>query len=185
MMTVADPQTSAPSDWLRRHAHRIRPGGQVLEVAAGRGRNARWLARQGFHVEAVDRDADALRALADEARVHTRVADLEQAAWPYPDRRFDAVVVCNYLHRPLFDALIAGLASGGVLIYETFMQGHEAYGRPRRAEFLLRPQELLARCQALTVVDFFEGFRATPKPAMVQAICAIRQEQEQGEKPSC
>ena len=132
----------APSDWLCRHAAQIRPGGQVLDVAAGRGRNARWLAQQGFVVEAVDRDAEALAVMRGIDGITCNTADLESAAWPYARQQFDAIVVCRYLHRPLFPHLRDSLKAGGLLIYETFMQGHEAYGRPTNPDFLLRENEL-------------------------------------------
>jgi hypothetical protein len=90
---------------------------------------------------AVDRDADLLAPLAGLAE--TLAADLEGVPWPLPGRRFDAVVVANYLWRPLFPALLAAVAPGGLLIYETFAQSHAALGRPRRPEFLLNPGELL------------------------------------------
>src|SRR6185295_3932687 len=73
----------------------------------------------------------------------TLAADLEGEPWPLPGAEFDAVLVTNYLWRPLFPALLAAVAPGGLLVYETFAQGHEALGRPRRPEFLLRPGELL------------------------------------------
>jgi hypothetical protein len=58
------------------------------------------------------------------------------------------VLVTNYLWRPLFPALLAAVAPGGLLIYETFAQAHAALGRPGRAEFLLRPGELIERLRA-------------------------------------
>jgi SAM-dependent methyltransferase len=113
----------------------------VLDVACGHGRHAHWLAQAGHRVTAIDRDATLLAPLAPFAR--TLVADLEAAPWPLPDARFDAVLVTNYLWRPLFAALKEAVAPGGLLIYETFAQAHAALGRPRRPEFLLRPGELV------------------------------------------
>src|SRR3954466_14534906 len=82
----------APSAWVARWADRIEPGGDVLDLACGHGRHARWLAARGHPVEAVDRDDDALNALSRVAGVTTRVADLEGGPWPYADRRFSAIV---------------------------------------------------------------------------------------------
>ncbi len=88
----------------------------------------------------------------------TQAADLEAAPWPFPPGRFDGVVVTNYLHRPLFGDLVAALRPGGVLIYETFMLGNEALGRPSNPDFLLRPGELLEALRGrLTVVAFEQG----------------------------
>ncbi|CAG4884446.1 SAM-dependent methyltransferase [Georgfuchsia toluolica] len=164
----------SPSHWVRRFAPLISQGGIVLDLACGRGRHARLLAAKGFRVEAVDRDAEALASLAGVAGITARIADLEGGPWPYASGYFDGVVVTNYLFRPLFDALIGALKPGGVLIYETFMIGNELVGRPANPEFLLRPGELLDLVQpALTVVAFEQGRIDSPRPAVVQRICAI------------
>lgn len=163
----------APSEWLLKHTQQIKPAGYVLDVAAGSGRNARWLAQQGFKVEAVDRDQQALESMQGVENINLHIADIENAVWPYSDQKFDAIVVCRYLHRPLFPLLLASLAPEGVLIYETFMQGHEAYGRPSNPDFLLRENELLEVFQNdLEVIAFEQGFYERPKPSMLQRICA-------------
>ena len=167
-------QLEAPSSWVCRYMPLVRAGGRVLDVACGRGRHARFLAAHGYRVEAVDRDAAALQTLDAVAGVNTRVADLEGAAWPYTGERFDAVVVSNYLHRPLFAHLAAALAPGGVLIYETFARGNERYGRPRNPDFLLAPGELLQVAHGRLEVIAYENLDVeVPKPARVQRVCAI------------
>jgi len=102
--------------------------------------------------------------------------DLEGDAWPLAGRRFAGIVVTNYLWRPRLADLLALLAPGGVLIYETFMLGNEAYGKPSSPDFLLRPGELreVAAAAGLREIAFEEGYTASPKPAMRQAICAVR-----------
>ena len=130
-----------PSDWVVRWTPLLPPAAQVLDVACGHGRHVHWLAGAGHRVTAIDRDPALLEPLAGLAT--TLVADLEADPWPLPGRRFDAVVVTNYLWRALFPALQAAVAPGGLLIYETFAQAHAALGRPRRPEFLLRPGELI------------------------------------------
>lgn len=163
------------SPWVARFAGLIVPGGDVLDLACGRGRHARWLAGQGFAVEAVDRDAAALAALSGLPSIQVRQADLEQAPWPCAGRRFAGIVVCNYLHRPLFPALIEALAPGGALIYETFMVGNERFGRPSSPEFLLRRGELLTVFGAsLQVVAFEQGEVVHPKSSVVQRLCALK-----------
>ncbi|THF67441.1 methyltransferase domain-containing protein [Pseudothauera nasutitermitis] len=164
-----------PSPWVTRFAALIRPGGRVLDLACGGGRHARWLAARGQAVEAVDRNEQVLAALADVAGVRTRHADLEGGPWPYAGERFDGIVVTNYLHRPRFADLLACVAPGGVLIYETFMQGNERFGKPSSPDFLLRPGELLERVnEGFTVVAFEQGELGDPRPAVVQRICALR-----------
>jgi len=142
-MEPSPPQhvSAPPSDWVVRWTPLLPPAAHVLDVACGHGRHVRWLAAAGHAVTAVDRDAALLAPLAGLAA--TLQADLEADAWPLPGRQFDAVVVTNYLWRPLFPALKAAVAPGGLLIYETFALAHAALGRPRRPEFLLRPAELI------------------------------------------
>jgi SAM-dependent methyltransferase len=153
-----------------RWAPLIRPGGRVLDLACGSGRHVRWLAAQGFAVTGVDRDAAAVEPLRAIAQVH--VADLEGAPWPLPGERFDAVVVTNYLWRPLWPALRAALAEGGALIYETFADGNQSVGKPSRADFLLRHGELLEQSSGLRVVAYEDGF-LEPPARYVQRIAAV------------
>lgn len=158
------------SPWVARWAHLLRPGSRVLDVACGHGRHVRWLAGQGHQVTAIDRDAPAIVGLAPIAEV--RVADIENGPWPWPGREFDAVIVTNYLWRPLWQTLRAALASDGVLIYETFAIGNERLGRPSRPDFLLRPGELLELCQGLQVVAYEHGQLDLPA-RVVQRIAAL------------
>jgi SAM-dependent methyltransferase len=160
-----------PSDWVRRWAPLVRAGGSVLDVACGSGRHLRWLAGQGFAVTGVDRDEAALAPLRSLGEIV--VADLEGADWPLPGRRFDAVVVTNYLWRALLPVLCESLAEGGVLIYETFADGQQTVGRPSRPEFLLQPGELLTVAAGLRVVAYEDGFLDAP-PRFVQRIAAVR-----------
>lgn len=164
----------SPSLWVRRWAGLIAPGGRVLDLACGHGRHARYLRGLGHRVTGVDRDAAALEPLKGLEGVELLAADLEAGPWPFPPEAFDAVVVTNYLHRPLFPDLVRALRPGGVLIYETFAQGNERYGRPANPDHLLRRNELLERLRALSVIAFEEGFVAVPKPAVLQRICAAR-----------
>jgi SAM-dependent methyltransferase len=166
-----------PSRWVSDWAHLVAAGGAVLDVASGAGRHARLFASRGHPVTALDRDAAALDLMHGVARISTLVADLEGAAWPLPaGTEFAAIVVTNYLHRPLFPQLLSALAPGGVLVYETFAQGNESVGKPSNPAFLLAPGELLDVVRGhLRVVAFQDGFLAQPRPAYVQRICAIRE----------
>lgn len=148
----------APSPWIVRFAPLVPAGARVLDLACGHGRHARLFAERGCRVLAVDRDPEVLATLAPIAGVETAVLDLENGAWPLAGERFDAIVVVNYLHRPLFPHLIAALAADGTLLYETFARGNEAFGRPSNPAFLLEPGELLREVEGrLTVVAFEQG----------------------------
>lgn len=159
-----------------RFAAEFAPGATVLDVACGSGRHARALAALGLHVTGVDRDAVALSALAEAMpTVECVEHDLEGVGWPFGDRRFDAIVVTNYLHRALFPALIAAVAPGGWYVHETFAIGNERFGRPSNPDFLLRPGELLDAARPRLRVVAFEDVEVTiPKPACVQRIAARR-----------
>jgi SAM-dependent methyltransferase len=149
---------AVPSSWIARFAPLVGDGALVLDVAAGRGRHARFFASRGARVVAVDRDAEALANLEGVAGVQTRLADLEGAPWPFGATSFDAIVVVHYLHRPLFGPLQDALKDDGVLLYDTFAAGNERFGRPANPAFLLAPGELLERvADRLTIVAFEQG----------------------------
>lgn len=177
MSAVAlDPHTlAAPSPWVARWAAELPAGASVLDVACGSGRHARWLAAHGLQVTGIDRDAAALSGLA--GIVQTIVADIEGNPWPLPaGATFDAVVVTNYLYRPLWPRLLASVAPGGRLIYETFAVGNETVGKPSNPAFLLAPGELLDAVRGqLRVNGYEDGFLASPRDAYVQRVCAVRE----------
>jgi SAM-dependent methyltransferase len=145
----------------------------VLDVACGTGRHVRSLHRQGMVVTGVDIDSQALKAAADATPgAQLLAADLEHGPWPFADRRFDAVVVTNYLWRPLWPALMTCLAPGGLYLHETFSEDQPSVGRPRRSEFLLDHGELLQACAALRIVAYEDGFLSSPD-RFVQRIVAV------------
>ena len=163
-----------PSPWIVRHAYLLAAGGSVLDVACGGGRHVRWLQARGHGVSAVDRNAEAIEGLRDIASV--LVADLESGPWPYADRQFDAVIVTNYLWRPLLPRIVQAVAPGGVLLYETFALGQASIGKPSNPDFLLRPGELLdAARPALRVLAYEDGYVEHPQPAYLQRIAAVRE----------
>lgn len=169
----ASPKASA---WVLRWCDLVDAGAAVLDVACGGGRHALLFAARGHAVKAVDRDAGAIAALKGHPGIEALQADIEGGPWPYSDETFGAIVVANYLHRPLLPVLVDALAPGGVLIYETFAQGNERFGRPSNPAFLLQPGELLEAVRGRLRVIAYEDLRVDdPKPAMVQRICARRE----------
>ena len=173
--------TGEPSNWIRRWSHLLPPKSQVLDVACGHGRHMRWFAQLGHAVTGVDRSAEAIEAIANLGEGH--LADIESGPWPFMRggqvRTFDAVVVTNYLWRPLLPVIAQSVASGGILMYETFAAGNETVGKPSRPDFLLQPGELLREFAGLRVIayeDGYEGGYLDDSPRFVQRLCAVREE---------
>ena len=162
----------APSEWIRRWSHLVPAGGKVLDVACGQGRHMRWFFEKNYDVTGIDKAPEAIKLVANLGQAIQ--ADIEDGSWPLPGQRFAGVVVTNYLWRPLLPTIVASVAPGGVLLYETFAQGQETVGRPARPEFLLRPGELLQACQGLRVVAYEDGFLEDPA-RFVQRIAAVRE----------
>ena len=160
------------SPWVARFLPLIRPGGRVLDLAAGAGRHVRLLRERGFAVCALDRDISPLLGFAGPL-CEVREIDLEAGGEIALGDYYDGIVVTNYLHRPLFPALQRALAPGGALIYETFAQGNERFGRPSNPDFLLRPGELLEAFAALAIVAYEAGEVARPRPAVVERLAAL------------
>ena len=193
MNPLPDPRPSphssrgAPSPWVIRWSHLISPCVTVLDVACGSGRHLAWFADRGHPVTGIDRDLAAARDLMSPTDVSGRAtrttlvcADIESNPWPLmlvdQPRQFGAVVVTNYLWRPVLPVICDSVAPGGVLLYETFTQGNETVGRPSRPDFLLRPGELLQACHGWQVVAYECGY--LPEPARhVQRIAAVRPDQ--------
>lgn len=177
-MTAPTPEThalGAPSPWIARWSHLLSHGCSVLDVACGSGRHLQWFAARGHAVLGVDQDVAAARSNVQAAQLLQ--ADIENAPWPLLDpegqpRQFGAVVVTNYLWRPLWPVLLQSLAPGGLLLYETFAAGNETVGRPARPDFLLQPGELLQVCAPLQVVAYENGFLIEPA-RFVQRIAAF------------
>ena len=164
-----------PSQWVKRFVPMIPMRGKVLDLACGSGRHTRLLTDMGAEVVAVDRDISLLGELARLTAVEALQADLEIGEWPLTGRVFAGIVVTNYLHRPLFPLLVSSLMKGGVLIYETFAQGNEEFGKPSNPDFLLQPGELLKWVDNKARVLAYEDLIINePRPAAIQRICAVR-----------
>lgn len=157
--------------WIVEWAGLMAPDSAVLDLAAGRGRHALFFAERGHKVVAVDRDTSRLPA---HVNIEPLTADLEDGSpWPL-NRRFGAAVVTNYLHRPLMPALLDSIESGGVLLYQTFMEGNERFGKPHRPDHLLKDGELLELVRGKFSVTAYEARLISDPTAMVQRIAARR-----------
>ena len=119
----------------------------------------------------IDRKGEALAQLP--TSITAVEADIENGPWPLAEQQFDAVIVTNYLWRPLWPQILDSVRAGGVLMYETFGQGNAVYGKPSRPDFLLAPGELLQVCAGWHIVAYEHGLRSAPD-RVVQRIVAIK-----------
>lgn len=169
------PTAAPPSPWIVRWSHLLQANATVLDIACGSGRHLTWFAQRGHAVTGIDRDLGLAQTLGTTATLIC--ADIETEPWPLvahgQPQRFGAVIVTNYLWRPLFKTMVHSVAPGGAFLYETFASGNETVGRPARADFLLQPGELLAACKDLHIVAYENGTLEHPT-RFVQRIAAVR-----------
>ena len=181
-MTKQDPIIAhddlTPSAWVQRFAPQVPNfgSGSVLDVACGNGRHTRLFLDMGYKIVAVDRNVAGIQDLTQHPNLTILEADLElETGWPLRNQQFSGVVVTNYMSRPNLDDIVSAVGLGGVLIYETFANGNEQYGRPKNPDFLLREGELIKIvANNFSIAAYEHGFVEQPKPAVVQRIVAIR-----------
>ena len=136
----------APAAVLAENAHLLPRQGAALELACGRGGNALLLARLGFVVTARDQSDVAIEnlqraAASEDLSLVAEVADVEHLPWP--PGYFDVIVVSRYLYRAMAPVIIARLAEGGLLFYQTYTADKPQGTGPKNPEYLLAPNELL------------------------------------------
>ena len=171
-----------PSPWIARFAPLVAKGGLVLDLAAGAGRHGRHFMKQGCRVVFTDRHTEALKDLRNKKNAKVITTDLEDgkvpfiAGGPLQALTFDAIIIVNYLYRPLTVSLINALAPGGILLFETFARGNEDFARPRNPDHLLRHGELLDEASGRLQIIAYEHGRLdiTDIPGVKQRICAIK-----------
>lgn len=175
-MTIAHVSVDNASPWVRRFVSQIPKTGTVLDLACGGGRHSFLLAEMGYSVLAVDQNISEIEKTANPF-IYSKELNLEEEIWPLGGDKFAGIVVTNYLYRPHLDRLPEMLEKHGVLIYETFAQGNEQFGKPSNPNFLLKTGELLGLSQrhGLKVLAYEDIYQGEPKPAMVQRLCAVKE----------
>lgn len=161
----------------------VRP--RVADIACGSGRHTRLALELGYSVTAIDRDVSRLAVpdlaqLSNAPDLEVIETDLETGApFPLAGRQFTAVVVTNYLHRPILPDIVACVADDGLLVYETFAVGNERHGRPSNPDFLLRPGELLDSIEGRLLPVRYEHATISALPGKcVQRIVAVGRDHE-------
>jgi len=164
----------APAEFLVAHADLIH--GRVLDVAAGSGRNALFLARRGNRVDAIDISLTGLRSARDAAaaeglELRAVQADLED--FPLPVACYDAAINIRYLQRSLFLPLQRALKPGGVILFETFLINQQSFGHPRNPAHMLQPNELRLAFAACEILVYEDGLvHSVDGPASVARLLA-------------
>lgn len=154
----------------------------VLDLACGTGRNGLFLLQNNLAVTFVDNNREALDQIEKSIRnlrndtspmANYKIweLDLEQKGLnPLQHERFDAVLVINYLHRPLLPSIKQVINQAGLIIYETFTIQQARYGRPSNPNYLLEENELLDEFKDWHVIDYFEGIKLDPERAVASII---------------
>ncbi len=149
-----------PNSFLKEHMG-ILPKGKALELAMGEGKDAVFLAKNGYEVDGCDISEVAIKKaykLAEEnnVKINALVVDLEK--YEIPGGNYDLIICFYYLQRNIIPQIKKGLKVGGMVVFETYtvdnltlnkFQGGLPYG-PKNEAFLLKHNELL---------DFFKDFR--------------------------
>ena len=150
-----------PSTILKKYI-RLFPKGRALDIAAGEGRNAIFLAEHGFEVDAVDISGVALNrarklARARGVKIRTIVADLDR--YPIPGDLFDLIVDFNFLDRRLISGIKRGLKKGGMVVFESYLAEQKSIGLdgPSNPKYLLKPNELLRLFRDFRILFYREG----------------------------
>ena len=148
----------------------------VLDYACGGGRHGKLAMERGAHVTFADIDLEGLSEFAINENVSLLQADLEdERRWPFKGRQYDVVIVTNYLYRPRLSDIFELVKPGGIILYRTFAQGNEVFGRPKNPEFLLQTNELHGVAQKnFSILHYEQGEVDTPNPAVIQRLVAQR-----------
>jgi 2-polyprenyl-3-methyl-5-hydroxy-6-metoxy-1,4-benzoquinol methylase len=166
-----------PNPFLKKYIHLL-PRGKALDIASGEGRNAVFLARQGFEVDAVDISDKGLKKAQKLAReqgvkIKTFLVDLDQ--YQIEKERYDLIANFYYLKRRLIPRIKKGIKKGGRVIFETYLLEHRTLGTggPKQAKYFLKPNELLRLFKNFRILFYREGiFREGRRKKAVASLIA-------------
>jgi SAM-dependent methyltransferase len=160
---------------------RFLPKGKALDLAAGEGRNAVFLAEHGFEAEAVDISPVAISrarklARARGVRIKATAADLD--TYPIPPGQYDLILNFYFLDRRLTPRIKKGLKKGGMVVFETYTTEQKKLGPggPGQTQYVLKPNELLRLFRGFQVLFYREGvFREGGKRRAIASLIAQKQ----------
>jgi tellurite methyltransferase len=159
-MEIEEYDLTEPSPFLTENIDLL-PMGRAFDIAMGGGRNAVFLAKQGFIADGVDKSAKAIEAALQLAKdtnvmIKAQVADLE-AGYMIESLSYDVIICFNYLQRSLMAQIKSGLKKGGVVVYETYIVDQLKFGRPTNPDHLLDRNELLKIFRDFRCLCYREG----------------------------
>ena len=163
--------------FLRRHISFL-PKGRALDIAAGEGRNAVFLAQHGFNVDAVDISRIGLRKaenLAKETGVKIRTVCADLVTYQIEKDQYDLIANFYFLKRRLIPKIKKGLKKGGMAIFETYILEQRILGTagPRQSKYFLKPNELLRLFRGFRILLYREGiFREGGRRKAVASLIA-------------
>ncbi len=166
-----------PNSFLKKHI-RLLAEGKALDIAAGEGRNAVFLAQNGFEVDAVDiskKGLEKARKLAREKGVKIKTLLVDLTRYPIARERYDLIINFYFLKRRLVPRVRNGLKKGGKVIFETYILEHRTLGTqgPKQAKYFLKPNELLRIFKDFRVLLYREGiFREGGRKKAVASLIA-------------
>ena len=167
-----------PSEWVLKQIKKNifkRKNIYVLDFASGLGRHSIEMSKDGNFVTAIDKDQEKLNLYKHLKNIETICFDLEtNQVWPLKKGYYDLVIITNYLYRPRIREIGDLVNKGGYIIYETFSEGNEKYGRPRSNKFLLKEKELIDTFQdKFEVINYFNGYIESPVKKVIQR-CVLK-----------
>ena len=164
-----------PNKWVECYSSLIPSGGSVLDLACGSGRHTGMLLNKGYQVTAVDIDTTLIKQNFSNKNLNIVKCDLESLSfWPFEKNSFLGIIVVNYLHRPLFSKIIESLREEGVLVYQTFADGHSRYGKPKNPDYLLKRGELKTVFDSMKIISYQHGYLSYPSQSIIQRICCVK-----------
>ncbi len=166
---------SEPSDWIKENLTKNVNGLTLLDIACGNGRHSIYASSIGYKVISLDISKEKISALASKKSIFPVQIDIEEKnTWPFTDKTFDAIIVTNYLYRPIFQNIINSIKLNGILLYETFSIENSKLGKPSNPNYLLKPQELLclAKKQGMEIINYEEIIVEYPIKKALQRIYA-------------
>lgn len=149
---------------------------KVLDLACGSGRNGLFLLKHNIPVVFADNNPTVFETIRQRCTTLNQKADFWQVDFeqgleqPLAGRVFDAILVFNYLHRPLIQNIRESVVEGGLLFYQTFTIDQAELGRPSNPDFLLQPGELKSLFHDWQIIHYFEGRLDDPLRAVASLV---------------